>query len=205
MIQVELSGTGKKFQGKWVFRGIELQIGPEERQVIAGKNGSGKSTLLQMIAGFRTPSEGNIAWFLENRPLQPDLIYRYVAMAAPGLEPTEEFTFPELIAFHQRFKPFPGNPDIDHILEIAGLTASRNKAIKYFSSGMRQRVKLVTALMPLSGLVLLDEPCTNLDRDSRKWYKDLLEQYGRGKTIVIASNHNPEEYEPDDPVTELSA
>lgn len=204
MIQVDISGTGKRFQGKWVFRGIDLQIGPGKRQVIAGKNGSGKSTLLQMIAGFRTPSEGNIAWFLKNRQLQPDLIYRHVAMAAPGLEPTEEFTFPELIAFHQRFKPFPGNPGTDHILEIAGLAASRDKLIKYYSSGMKQRVKLVMALIPSSGLVLLDEPCTNLDKDSRDWYKDLLQRYATGKTLVIASNHNSEEYDPGDPMIELS-
>ena len=204
MIQVDISGTGKRFQGKWVFRGIDLQIGPGKRQVIAGKNGSGKSTLLQMIAGFRTPSEGNIAWFLEGRQLHPDFIYRHVAMAAPGLDPTEEFTFPELIAFHRRFKPFPGSPGTDHILEIAGLAASRDKLIKYFSSGMKQRVKLVMALIPSSGLVLLDEPCTNLDEESREWYRDLLQRYTTGKTIVVASNHNPEEYDPGDPMIELS-
>lgn len=203
MIQVELSGTGKKFRGKWVFRGIDLQVSPGKRQVIAGKNGSGKSTLLQMIAGFRTPSEGKIAWHHDNRSLPPDLIYKYVAMAAPGLEPTEEFTFPELIAFHQRFKPFPKQAEAGHILEVAGLTASSDKAIRYYSSGMKQRVKLVLALMPSSGLVLLDEPCTNLDKESRDWYKRLLKEYGRDKTIVIASNHNPEEYNPDDPVMEL--
>ena len=205
MIQVELSGTGKKFRGQWVFRGIDLQISPGKRQVIAGKNGSGKSTLLQMIAGFRTPSEGKISWHHDNRQLGSDLIYKYVAMAAPGLEPTEEFTFPELIAFHQRFKPFPEQLETGHILEIAGLTASRDKIIRYFSSGMKQRVRLAMALMPSSGLVLLDEPCTNLDKESRDWYKRLLEEYGREKTIVIASNHNPEEYGPDDPVMELPA
>ncbi len=205
MIQVELSGTGKKFRGQWVFRGIDLQISPGKRQVIAGKNGSGKSTLLQMIAGFRTPSEGKISWHHDNRQLGSDLIYKYVAMAAPGLEPTEEFTFPELVAFHQRFKPFPAGTETNQILDLSGLRANRHKAIKYFSSGMKQRVRLVLALLPASGLVLLDEPCTNLDKESREWYQKLLETYGRAKTIVIASNHNPEEYGPDDPVMELPA
>ena len=204
MIKVDIAGTGKKFQGKWVFRGLDLQINPGKRQVIAGKNGSGKSTLLQLIAGFRTPSEGNIAWFLNDRQLRPDVIYSHVAMASPGLEPTEEFTFPELIAFHRRFKSFPEKFSIDRVIEIAGLSASRHKAIKYYSSGMRQRVKLAMAMLPSSGLVLLDEPCTNLDKESREWYRYILKHYTSGRTIVIASNHNSEEYDPDDPVIELS-
>lgn len=52
MIQVELSGTGKKFLGKWVFRGIELPIGPEKRQVIAGKNGRQSGISLLFLSRF---------------------------------------------------------------------------------------------------------------------------------------------------------
>lgn len=194
MIQVNVSKAGKKFQGKWVFRDMEVSLKPGLRYVVAGKNGSGKSTFLKMISGYLTPSEGGLSWSLNGQELEPGQLFRYLSMAAPYIEPIDEFTFPELIRFCRQFKSIPDGLTDHDIVSIAGLEADMDKPIRNFSSGMRQRVKLSLAIIPRSGLLLLDEPCSNLDEASRNWYADLMKTYGHDKTTMIASNHNQTEY-----------
>lgn len=59
---------------------------------------------------------------------------------------------------------------------------------------MKQRAMLIVAIMSNTPLLLLDEPCSNLDGQARSWYADLLNEFGQNRTIIIASNHNKEEY-----------
>ncbi len=194
MIQVLFQAAGKRFRKKWVFKGLDLSFDPGQRYVILGKNGSGKSTLLRMAAGYLTPTCGRIEWYDKGRIAEPDSVYARVSLTSPSLELPEEFSFPEIINFHKQFKAFPGNLTTSDVVRYSGLQDFNGKSIKEYSSGMKQRVKLVLAILPETKLLLLDEPCTNLDKESRAWYKLLLEEYGAGKTVVVASNHNPEEY-----------
>ncbi len=203
MIQVNISKAGKKFQGKWVFRHMDLTLDPGRRYVIAGKNGSGKSTLLKMISGYLSPSEGTLSWSLDKLPIHSDVLFRHISMSAPYIDPIDEFTFTELLGFCRRFKDIPEGLSNRQIISMAGLEGSFDKPIRNFSSGMRQRVKLCLAVVPLSGLLLLDEPCSNLDDESRQWYAYLMQTYGQNRTVVIASNHNPAEYLPDDEMISL--
>ncbi len=194
MIQVRFQAVGKKFRQKWVFKGMNLSLDPGQRYVILGKNGSGKSTLLRMVAGYLTPTGGRISWYDNGQPTEPDRLYSEVSLAGPYIELPEELSVPEIIRFHMKFKMFPHGLTTDNIIQLSGLQDTNSKNIKDFSSGMKQRVKLVLAILPETKLLLLDEPCTNLDQDARGWYMALLERYSAGKTVVVASNHNPEEY-----------
>ena len=63
----------------------------------------------------------------------------------------------------------------------------RSKPIKYYSSGMKQRLKLIIALFTASDMLLLDEPTANFDEEGIQWYKDLIQQYRRGRLTIIAS------------------
>ena len=65
---------------------------------------------------------------------------------------------------------------------------SKDKPVRFFSSGMKQRLKLVLAICSDSPLLLLDEPTTNLDYQGMNWYRELIEKYGKGRSIIIASN-----------------
>jgi ABC-type multidrug transport system ATPase subunit len=194
MIQVIINDCGKKFRQKWVFRNLNYSFEPGKRYAITGKNGSGKSTLIKIIAAYITPTRGNVIRKLNGNTLTNDNVYLHLAMAAPYIESIEEFTLPELIRFQKKFKPFQSSLSEDDILKISELTDSQNKAIKFFSSGMKQRALLSIAILSSAPLLLLDEPCANLDADARKWYAQLLDQYGKDRTIIIASNHNEEEY-----------
>ena len=77
---------------------------------------------------------------------------------------------------------------INRLIEISFLTESRDKAIRTFSSGMKQRLKLGLAIFFECEVLFLDEPSTNLDKVSNDWYfENLMEIHGT-KLILIATN-----------------
>ncbi len=194
MIHVKIKNCGKEFQKKWVFTNFNHSFEPGTITAITGKNGSGKTTLLKIIAGFITPSSGTISWTTPGKKIEQGDVYRYVSMAAPYMEMIEEYTFAELIRFQKKIKSFQKSPSSEDIVERAGLKQVCNKPVKYFSSGMKQRAGLALAMLSNTPLLLLDEPCSNLDSDARAWYAQLLKDFGNDRTVIIASNNNVEEY-----------
>lgn len=194
MIKLLVTACGKKYRGKWVFRNLNIAIEPGLQFAITGKNGSGKSTLIKILAGYTKPSEGTVEWFDDQKIIPPDKLFQHISIVAPYIEAVEEFTLPELIKFQSKFKTFKDSLTTSEVIEIAKLQDSQNKPLQQYSSGMKQRAMLTLAMLSTSKLVLLDEPCANLDKEARVWYADLLGKFGMDKTVVVASNHNPEEY-----------
>jgi ABC-type multidrug transport system ATPase subunit len=193
-MKVVAKSIGKKFHPKWIFKNLHFTADPEQALAITGKNGSGKSTLLKLIAGYITPSTGHINWWIDNNDITSPDLFCHISMASPYIELIEEFSLTEMIRFHGRFKPYQQDLSIESVVEISGLGASRHKPIRQFSSGMKQRLKLLLAITCHSELLLLDEPCSNLDADSVKWYHDLLLKFTDNRCIVVASNNKADEY-----------
>ncbi len=92
------------------------------------------------------------------------------------------------LSFHNRFKNFLPGISVKEILSIVSLEKSAHKQIRYYSSGMKQRIKLAQAFFSDVPLLLLDEPCTNLDETGYQMYYQLIEKYGMGRTIIVSSN-----------------
>jgi len=196
VIEIELHNLGKRFSREWIFRGVTTSIGKNEKLVITGANGSGKSTLLQIISGYVLPTEGELKWKLHNgNEINNGSIYKYVSIASPMLELIEEFTAIEIINHQKEFKKFQGNFTANDLLEIALLNQHKNKTIKHFSSGMKQRLKLLLAVAADVPLLLLDEPVINLDKIGVEWYKNLVSNYAKEKTIIVCSNKIKDEYD----------
>lgn len=191
--KIVLTDAGKRFNREWIYRHCSIEFSVGKAYAITGPNGSGKSTLLQAIAGSMQLSEGNIVW---NNTLSADIdaeqIYQQLAIAAPYLEVIEEMTAKEFLEFHAQFKPLISSVTIDEILSIIGLDKTVGKQIRYFSSGMKQRVKLAQAIFSDVPLLLLDEPCTNLDATGYALYHSLIKNYCMQKLIVVSSNDEQE-------------
>ena len=147
MLNIRIENLGKKFQYEWIFKGINLEINSSQSYAIVGPNGSGKSTFLKVLAGAILPNQGEVDYFLCDKSVRPDQIYRQLVICAPYLELVEEFTLLEAINFHQQFKQFKKEIDISVFLEKTGLKKAKNKQIRYFSSGMKQRLKLGFAFL----------------------------------------------------------
>lgn len=191
---ISLEKTGKRYNYEWVFRNIDFTFEKGNCYAILGPNGSGKSTLLQIIAGSLSASEGKITFDLNNAPLSHDLIFRYLSLSAPYLELIEEYTFAELLHFQKQFKPFINHISVEEIAAAVNLENALHKQIRYYSSGMKQRAKLAQAVFSDAPLLLLDEPCTNLDTAGIKMYQELVRKQIPDKLVIISSN-DPKEYE----------
>jgi ABC-type multidrug transport system ATPase subunit len=114
--------------------------------------------------------------------------YRHLSFCAPYLDVIEEMTLLEFLAFHQQFKkPLPGLTATD-VIRTIGLEASAEKQIRYYSSGMKQRVKLAQAILIDTPVLLLDEPCTNLDATGIALYHSLIDTYCKNRLVVVCSN-----------------
>jgi ABC-type multidrug transport system ATPase subunit len=187
---IQLDKIGKRFRYEWIFRNLTMDFVQGRRYAILGPNGVGKSTLMKILSGHLTPSEGKMTVQFEGRTLEADAIYRHVSYAAPYIELIEEFTLTESIDFHIKFHPLSNSMKINDLVEILGFQKSKDKEIRYFSSGMRQRLKLALAICSESPILLLDEPTTNLDVQGVEWYRTLMRRYteGSSRLVVVASN-----------------
>jgi ABC-type multidrug transport system ATPase subunit len=196
LISIQTNILGKRFGREWIFRSLDLHLEKADKLVVTGSNGSGKSTLLQILSGYVLPTEGTITWKNNhNVEISKENIFKQVSIASPVLELIEEFTPLELIKHQRYFKNFQGNfSDLD-LVEIALLSPHKNKTIKNFSSGMKQRLKLMLAVLADTSLLLLDEPIINLDRNGIAWYKELISMHAMHKTIIVCSNKVKDEYE----------
>lgn len=193
-MEISLKDAGKRFNFNWIIRKANLHIESGSRWVLLGANGSGKSTLLQILAGNTSLSEGEIVWHHNQKKVAQEDVFSCVSLAAPYLELIEEFSLSEHLSFHFSVKPAIDGLSIPELLELSGLKSKADLRISYFSSGMKQRVKLLLAILSDTPLLLLDEPLSNLDRSAASWYQSLIERYGRSRTIVVCSNSVEEEY-----------
>jgi len=187
-----LSDAGKRFNRDWIFRHLTYAFEAGNSYAITGPNGSGKSTLLQAISASMQVSEGNIQYSIDNNQVEIEEVYRHVSICAPYLELVEEMTLAEFLSFHQNFKSFLSGITIEKIISILNLEDAADKQIRYYSSGMKQRVKLAQCIFSDTSIVLLDEPCTNLDTTGIELYHNLVQEYCSKRTVIVSSNDEVE-------------
>jgi ABC-type multidrug transport system ATPase subunit len=191
-MKIKLSNAGKRFNREWIFRRAELEFTSGDGYAITGPNGSGKSTLLQSLGGMLQLSEGTIE-YAGQKSIVPEEAYRLTSFCAPYLDVIEELTLTEFLQFHNQFKPFIPGFSIKKITDVLGLEKAANKQIRYYSSGMKQRVKLAQTIFSETAIVLLDEPCSNLDEKGIQLYHTLINDYCKDRLVIVCSN-DPVEY-----------
>lgn len=216
-MKISLINAGKRFNRDWIFRNIHQEFISGIAYAITGPNGSGKSTLLQVIGGAMMMSEGNVQYTIGNahpddpvergqpaignqtpetvdrtKEIHIDQAYRYISIAAPYLELIEEMTLLEFLQFHKQFKPFLPTISIPDIIDAVALKPAANKQIRFYSSGMKQRVKLAQAIFSDVPCVLLDEPCTNLDAAGIELYHQLIRDHCNHRLMIVSSNDEQE-------------
>ncbi len=191
-MKITLEHISKRFQRHWIFKDINYSFSITQAYALLGPNGCGKSTLLRIIAGMQSPSIGKLFYYNNDEPVPADEIFSHISFSAPGMEIVEELTLREFFDFHYSFKRPLSGLTIDKIIELTGLKADVNKPIGDYSSGMKQRVKLAQAIFSDTAVLLLDEPCTNLDQQGVEQYRKWIEEYGKNRLILVASNDQRE-------------
>ncbi|PUV22076.1 MULTISPECIES: ABC transporter ATP-binding protein [Sphingobacterium] len=194
-MEITLKDIGRRYNSEWIFRHINYRFESGKSYAVLGQNGSGKSTFLKVLSGSLSPSQGELIYTDKEINIGIDQIYQQLSIAAPYIELIEEFTLRELLDFHFQFKSYLPGFDKESALSLLGLEHALDKEIRHFSSGMRQRVKLVLACCSNSNLVLLDEPTSNLDSAGEEWYLNLIDRTKRDFRLFIICSNQKKEYE----------
>ncbi len=193
-LQIELKNISKKYSNHYIIKDFSYQFHGGNSYAILGSNGSGKSTLMKILTGLYSVSKGEIKFYDGGKNLPIDKVFNHVSLAAPWSDVIEDLNLNECINFHFKFRKPINNLSVSELLKVSGLENSKDKFIHQFSSGMKQRVRLLLAIFTLSDILLLDEPTSNLDAAGKQWYVDLVKQYSGDRMVIVASNHLQEEY-----------
>lgn len=193
-MQINFNKAGKRFNRDWIFRNLDYSFATSKSYVVLGGNGSGKSTLLKTALGYSPLSEGSVKYSLNETELPSEMAYRHFSFCSPYMELYEELSLLELTKFHNSLKPLRKGLKPSDFISILQLENSANKPVKYFSSGMKQRLRLGLAILSDTDCILLDEPVSNLDRNGVAWYRQLIESERIDRTVLVASNHTEDEY-----------
>ena len=194
MSTITLEETSRWYGNVVAVNGISMTIGPGITGLL-GPNGAGKTTLIALMSGFLSPSAGRVT--LEGQPIWRNTeAYRTI-----GLVPEREVSFGYLTG-HQfvlanaelQGVPDPGAAS-ERALEIVDLVEPAQRRIATYSKGMRQRVKLASALVHDPAVLLLDEPFNGVDPRQRLHLMNLLRQMGAEGRTVLFSSHILEEVE----------
>jgi ABC-type multidrug transport system ATPase subunit len=189
---ISLNQIGKRYRDTWIFKDVNYSFEPCGKYALLGANGSGKSTLLRIIAGIQLPSKGTVDYQFRQQPLPVEKVFPYLSYCAPGMDIIEEMTLLEFFRFHFHFKKLLPEITISSLLEELQMKNVQHKFIHEFSSGMKQRVKLAQAIFADTALLLLDEPCSNLDTKGVDLYHHWIKQYTTERLLIIASNDERE-------------
>ncbi|MBC8066007.1 MAG: ABC transporter ATP-binding protein [Chlorobia bacterium] len=168
------SNLGKRYGARWLFRGLEFDLGAGDCLAILGQNGSGKSTLLKTLASLVPPTEGKVT-------APGNLGYSALDMAVyPALTAAEHL---ELTADLRGCEP-----RVDELLGRVGLQSAKDQQAHEFSTGMKARLKLAIAIQAKPEVLLLDEPGAGLDETGRKLIEEVVAGQLKTGAVILATN-----------------
>ncbi len=193
VFQIRATNLQKKYKRQIIINAIDFSYSSPQKVAITGINGRGKSTLVKLISGYVTPSSGQIEYTFGGEKIEIENVFNHISIVAPYLDLIENMTAIEMLQFHLKHKPAVNQFQAIDLLDLAYLLEHQNKPISSFSSGMKQRLKLILALTGQSQVILLDEPVSNLDVTGRDWFKRMFLEFTPNKLVFIASNSVQEE------------
>lgn len=192
-LMLELSDLGKRFKRNRLFRGVSFVLEGNGCAVVTGENGSGKSTLIKCMLGLLQPSEGEVAF--NGVPIQKQMqdFQACVSLVAPYMSLFEELSAEENISL---FAAAAGKPlskaEIDAHLNDYQLAKKGSVMVRHFSSGMKQRLKYLVAMLKNPDCLFLDEPTANLDDEGKLLVKQFVARERGNRRIILATNEADE-------------
>jgi ABC-2 type transport system ATP-binding protein len=158
---------------------------------LVGPNGAGKSTLMGLAMGQLRPSKGNIRVFGREVWNNPAVLSK-IGYCPEGDPFWSDVTGRQFVAFLARASGLHGaglRKALPEVIEMTGMTKNADRAIKGYSKGMRQRIKIAQALIHKPKLLILDEPFTGTDPVGRHELGVLLKDLANNGVDILVSSH----------------
>ncbi|MDV9170723.1 ATP-binding cassette domain-containing protein [Streptomyces sp. W16] len=184
---IEFHGVTKRFGEVTAVEDLTFAVRPGRIVGLLGRNGAGKSTALRVLLGLVRPTAGHASLFGHAYQDLPDAPRR-IGVSMDTIGPTPGTTGRRDLRIWARSLGLPGSR-VEEVLDQVGLTDSADRKVKGYSTGMRQRLALATALLPDPELLVLDEPVNGLDPDGIRWLRELLRTLAaEGRTVLLSSH-----------------
>ncbi|MGI5171465.1 ABC transporter ATP-binding protein [Spirillospora sp. CA-253888] len=191
-VALRLSGLTKTFGRERVVDGIELQVPSGSFFGLVGPNGAGKTTTLSMAVGLLRPDGGRAEVFGQDVWADPARAKRLIGVLPDGLSMPERLTGRELLRFTGLLRSMDLSEverRADELLEILELAGAERTLVMEYSTGMRKKIGLATALLHAPRLLVLDEPLEAVDPVSAATVKVILQRFVHGGGSVVFSSH----------------
>ncbi len=186
---VELNNLTKYFGRRLIFNGISFNFTSQNIYGISGPNGSGKSTLVKIIANLNSATKGKVVHKSGEKLIEPEELHNYIGFVSPYLFLYDEFTAEENLIHSSRIRGIHyGKERADHLLNELNLFDRRNDLVRGYSSGMKQRLKFIFALLHEPQLLIFDEPTSNLDATGKEAVYSIIKNELKNNLVIIASN-----------------
>jgi heme exporter protein A len=180
----------KLYNRRVILQNVSFSINEGTAFAITGKNGSGKSTLVKIMCGVLSPTKGAVEFSVDGSVVPYPDYYPHIGLVSPYLNMYEEFTAEENLSFIAKVRSLDAQwtERGTMLLNEFGIYEHRKKEARFYSSGMKQRLKYCAALLHQPSLLVLDEPSSNLDRygiDAVRKFMEIQKQHG---ILVFATN-----------------
>ncbi|MBK8984112.1 MAG: ABC transporter ATP-binding protein [Ignavibacteria bacterium] len=190
-IEIVCDNLSKIYSGKVIFKNLSLKLTTGNSISILGKNGSGKSTLIKILSGIISANKGSITVSEDNIPVPANLCYSRIGLISPYLNLYDELTASENLRFFCGLRNNSNDgmeEKIEFYLNRVKLFDKRNETVKNYSSGMKQKLKLIFAVINQPRILYMDEPSTNLDTEGIDIVYETAEKHKKNGILIVATN-----------------
>lgn len=188
-LSLTVENLTKTFGRRLIFKNINTKLLGGNIYGLAGNNGSGKSTLAKIIAGIISPTSGTVTHKHNGQIITADNLHKHIGFVAPYLILYDEFTAEENIEHSLNIRGLKvNNEETKILLNRFQLYNRRKDLLKGYSSGMKQRIKFIFALLHNPYLLVFDEPTSNLDSKGKDTVYKIIEEEAKAKIVILASN-----------------
>ncbi|MGD8777869.1 MAG: ABC transporter ATP-binding protein [Ignavibacteria bacterium] len=188
---LSLSNVTKIFGRRLIFENITYEFVSGNIYGLAGPNGSGKSTLSKILTGLLSTTSGKIQHKINNQVIPEEKLQNHIGFVSSYLVLYDEFSSIENL---QHFCAIRGvgysSERVEYLLNEFNIYDRRNDLLKVYSSGMKQRIKFIFALLHSPQMLLFDEPTSNLDNEGKEKVYRLTKKEAENNLVIIASNED---------------
>ena len=188
---LSLRNVTKIFGRRLIFENINFEFESRNIYGLAGPNGSGKSTLSKILTGLLSTTSGKIEHKFNDQVIDEDKLQNYIGFVSPYLVLYDEFSTIENLQHFCAVRGVAYNKErVDYLLNEFNIYDRRNDLLKVYSSGMKQRIKFIFAMLHSPKLLLFDEPTSNLDNTGKEKVYELTKKEAENNLVIIASNED---------------
>lgn len=188
-MQIQAKEIRKLFNNRMIFKNINIDVCSGQCVALTGANGSGKTTMIRILSHLIYPTSGKIVYRMDDKEIPKDEVYKHISLVGPYLELYQDLTARENLRFLGKLKRVADLDDkIEKLMKRFRLAGREEDDVKTYSSGMKQRLKYVFALLSDPQVLFVDEPGSNLDEEGVGTVYEVLEEQKKDKILVIATN-----------------